>query len=302
MMPMPPRLGISRAEWQRIKAPHWPTYSLLNMMHWEDIDLSYRNDLKNRIIYIPSYHWSLVPILRHQFPGIENIKTTYSTQCDADILTLILLNGKKNGTYLELGAGVPGDSNNTLLLSQWGWKGISVEINDNVCKKWQTDRPNDKIIMADANGIDYHLLLKTQALPKTIDLLQIDIDDARMHEKLLPRLPLDQYRFSLITVEHDKYQTGVATKHACDKFFTDHGYIKLFNNLVYRNWAIDDWSEFEDWWIWPDHFPHQLIDDFETASDSKTWSFERLCISGSLDEIDQAKCAKNIWPQKAERI
>ena len=70
--------------------------------------------------------------LRHNFPGSESIEKNYS-QSMQDMFVLSILNGKKNGVYLEIGADLPRIVNNTYLLeTEFDWTGVSFE--------WESDK------------------------------------------------------------------------------------------------------------------------------------------------------------------
>ena len=65
--------------------------------------------------------------LKVKFNGLESIDKNYSESFQ-DIFVLQCFNGKKNGTYLEIGAGNPISGNNTYLLSdKFGWEGLSID-------------------------------------------------------------------------------------------------------------------------------------------------------------------------------
>jgi len=62
--------------------------------------------------------------LRYKFKDSKKIEKNYS-QVYQDMFVLSMLDGKKNGTYLEIGASDPIVDNNTYLLeTEFGWKGI----------------------------------------------------------------------------------------------------------------------------------------------------------------------------------
>ena len=67
--------------------------------------------------------------LKFKFNGSDQIQRNYS-QAGQDLFVLAALNGKRNGIYIEVGAGPSVLHNNTLLLeTEFNWKGVSVEIN-----------------------------------------------------------------------------------------------------------------------------------------------------------------------------
>ena len=54
-------------------------------------------------------------ILNNHFPGVEKIKKNFS-QAYQDLFVLTMLQGKRSGKYLEVGANHPVEFNNTFLL------------------------------------------------------------------------------------------------------------------------------------------------------------------------------------------
>ena len=56
--------------------------------------------------------------------------------------------------------------------------------------------------------IDYTKLLSDNKFPKQVDYLQVDIDPCVQSLNCLKILPLDTYRFSVITFETDEYRGG----------------------------------------------------------------------------------------------
>lgn len=70
---------------------------------------------------------------KYKFDGIEDIKINHSKHFQ-DMFVLSAHKGKRNGFYLEIGSGGPFVHNNTALLeTKFGWKGISIDINDGLC-------------------------------------------------------------------------------------------------------------------------------------------------------------------------
>ena len=87
--------------------------------------------------------------LRYKFSGVENIENNYS-QAFQDMFALSILDGKKDGTYVEIG----GDhgviiSNTYLLETQFNWNGVSFEIDQEKVNGYNSIREN-KCICADA--------------------------------------------------------------------------------------------------------------------------------------------------------
>jgi hypothetical protein len=101
-------------------------------------------------------------------------------------------------------------------------------------------------------------------MPKQIDYLQIDVDFNPVtfeHNSLstLETIMESDYRFSVITFEHDVYFTDsrINTQGAKDKskeIFLDNGYQMFGDN-------IQDFRglPFEDWYIDPNIFEHNAL-------------------------------------------
>lgn len=178
-------------------------------------------------------------------------ETTQQEQFIIDILK-----GKKNGHYVELGAAHYSNGNNTFLLEQeYDWNGVSFEIVDSMREEFNKNRKNP--CMGDALSFDYIKYFEENNFPKQIDYLQLDIDAGydmtgrpvgNSHWTLhgLLAVPLNTYRFTLITFEHDAnmYWRNVAIRDAQREILDSFGY-----SLIHRSYH-------EDWWVDPKVIPH----------------------------------------------
>lgn len=170
-------------------------------------------------------------------------------QANQDSFVLNVLNEKRNGWYVEIGSNDPIVYNNTYLLeTEYDWQGVGFEWDQNLVNIYNGVRKN-KCIEADATQFDYLNYFKDNNFPKQIDYLQLDIDPAYQTLLALKRIPLEEYRFSVITYEHDLY-ADEANKHVKEEskaILSSLGYKLLIEN-------INDGSPeriFEDWWIDP---------------------------------------------------
>ena len=182
--------------------------------------------------------------LKFKFSGSENIENNYS-QSMQDMFVLSVLDGKRNGVYVEIGADKPRVINNSYLLeSQYDWSGVSFEIESDKVNYFNTIRKN-KCICADATKFDYKSLFDERKYPKQIDYLQLDCDPPQITLGCLKKLPLEDYRFSVITFETDLYAGGqdVQTEHW--KILTSLGYQRVVKNIK------NEGNPYEDWWIDP---------------------------------------------------
>lgn len=211
--------------------------------------------------FIP-YNKSLHSNLKYQFLNSDKIQNNYS-QTYQDMFILTMLNGKENGTYLEIGAADPFKGSNTALLEiDFNWKGISLEILPEEVEKFKKARKNP-ILLKDATLIDYNNLLLGLGYGTEIDYLQIDCEPPETTFNILLSIPFEKYKFGVITYEHD-YYTDI-TKSYREKsrqFLKSHGYI-----LVASNIAPDDSCAYEDWWVHPDLVDKKIINIMKDDSD-----------------------------------
>jgi tetratricopeptide (TPR) repeat protein len=193
--------------------------------------------------------------LKYKFDGCEEIEQNHS-QVFQDICTLTLLDGKKSGTYLEIGAADPFYGSNTALLEKLGWKGIGIEYDENFVALHKIHREN-KVLCQNALDVDYEDILK-EISPNSniIDYLQLDIEPSKNTFMALTLLPTHKYKFRFITYEHDHYAD--VTKSFREKsrsFLRSLGYKLLINDIS----PFGDHS-FEDWWYHPDLVDQKRVD------------------------------------------
>jgi hypothetical protein len=192
--------------------------------------------------------------LKNKFSKYSEIETNHS-QAYQDIFVLTVLNGKTNGTYLEIGAGSCFYGNNTALLEQqFDWRGISLDIAEyslnefkNGSRFYPGKKRKNQCILKDARTIDYEKFLKELELPNNIDYLQIDCDPPNISYEILLTIPFEKYKFAVITFEHDKYKGDGDYQNKARKYLESYGYVCVVNNV-----APDEWRAFEDWFVHPD--------------------------------------------------
>lgn len=185
--------------------------------------------------------------LRFKFSDSELIEKNYS-QAYQDMFVLAILNGKRNGTYLEIGAQEPFYQNNSALLeTEFDWKGTSIEIREDLCKMFAEQRKN-QIICKDATKINYEKLLDEMNVGTDLDYLQVDCEPSKTTFEILTAIPFEKYRFAAITYEHD-HSVDITSSYRdkSRRFLKSYGY-----ELVVKDVAFDDQYTFEDWWIHPD--------------------------------------------------
>ena len=222
------------------------------------------NALKRANHPIISYNKDKKCKLKYQFQNYEKINENFS-QIYQDIFVLSMTNGKKEGTYLEVGAGYPKKGNNTFLLEkEFDWKGVSIDINPKSKELFDKNRKNESIC-ADATSIDYIQLLSEHYKSTSIDYLQLDCDPANITYDILEKIPFDTYKFGVITYEHDFYNdiTG-SYREKSRVFLKSKGYKLICGNIS----PLKDKYPFEDWWIHPDLIDENIWKPFERTDDA----------------------------------
>lgn len=203
---------------------------------------------------IRTYHKSQYPRLRFQFPGAENIERNYSGVYQ-DMFVLAMTNGKRNGTYLEIGSGDASLGSNTLLLEEFDWNGIGLEWDAKHATTHATRRRN-KVLQQDATKTDYEQLCSSLADPNgVIDYLQLDCEPSATTYEILTMIPFDKYKFRVITYEHDHYvdMTG-SFRQKSREFLLSKGY-----KLLVPDVSADEKSPFEDWWVYPQYIENHVM-------------------------------------------
>ena len=198
--------------------------------------------------------------LKLKFNNVETIDVNYS-QAYQDMFVLTMLDGKQKGTYLEIGAFNPTFISNTCLLDKkFGWTGISIDIDAGVGQQFIGTR-NCTFVLQNALTIDYKKLLENNNMPKQIDYLQLDIEPQANTLSCLKMLPLDEYRFSVITYETDFYDPGVTREVSMEnreesrQILISHGYEMVVGNLC----NVSTTDPFEDWYVDPKVVSPELI-------------------------------------------
>lgn len=189
------------------------------------------------------YTWEEGHRYKFAFDGIEKIDTNYSRHFQ-DMFVLSVLDGKENGTFVEIGSGHPTLFNNTKLLEEvFGWKGISIDNSERFCAQFSRER-NTTIIHADANNIDFNALFKQNCLEQRVDFLRINAETASLDT--LKKIPFKQHEFSVIQFQHNACWWGGQFRAESRKLLSEIGYILLVPDV-----AVNEKDNYEDWWVHP---------------------------------------------------
>ena len=207
-------------------------------------------------------------VLKSKFNRANEINENNS-QAYQDMFILSMLDGKENGTYLEIGAYDGKDLSNTYLLEkQFNWEGVSIDVTPTTKNSWSVHNRCSKLIIHDALTIDFKKVMEDYGFGKQIDYLQLDIEPSSNTLSCLKRLPLNEYRFSVITYETDFYDKSISEEMALSvreesrRILLSHGYEMIAGNVC--NVGNDP---FEDWYIDPNVIDKDIVKLFKQSSE-----------------------------------
>lgn len=199
--------------------------------------------------------------LKVKFPGAEKLQFNYSNLCQ-DMFVLSILNGKRNGTYIEIGGELPIQGNNTYLLEQqFGWRGYSVELKDKYVPMWTADRKNP-LYCQDALTTDYAKLAEENNLGFIVDYLSVDIEPEEHTFAALQKVDHSRLRFRVITFEHNHYNGGQGPRVRIEsrEYLKSLGYEMVVGDVSHAGDLA------EDWWVAPELFHPDVIKIFKMPS------------------------------------
>jgi hypothetical protein len=182
--------------------------------------------------------------LRLDFPGADSIERNFS-QAGQDLFVLSMLEGKRDGVFLDLGCNQPILINNTYLLeSGFGWNGLSVDIDERYFKLFVFR--HTKTLAADCTTLDWDMVIENLGTTK-VDYLSLDLEPPEVTLECLNSIPFDQIEFSVITFEHDAYRSGDSVRRPSRELLKRQGYEMICADVKLAG------LEFEDWYYNPRH-------------------------------------------------
>jgi hypothetical protein len=206
--------------------------------------------------------------LKLNFDGLEDIQRNYS-QAFQDIFVLTMLNGKRGGSFLEIGAFDPIHISNTYLLEKsFGWSGLAIDFDPSVERKFKKARSSN-YLTADALLVDYKEMFSNLGFGKQIDYLCLDIEPSEQTLACLKALPLDDYRFSTITYETDFYsphltkEKAISIRDESREILQSKGYILVGKGVA----CSSPLDVFEDWYVDPKIVPRERYERFITDNE-----------------------------------
>jgi hypothetical protein len=200
--------------------------------------------------------------LKLKFNGYESITENHS-QAAQDLFVLSCLNGKRDGTFLDLGCHHPIHISNTYLLeNKFGWNGVCIDIEQQLVSQFNGLR-NCVALTEDCTKLDFQKI-KSYYNSNHIDYLSLDLEPASVTLECLATIPFNEIEFSIITFEHDSYRFGNWCRDASRTIFEKHGYVRIASDVS------NAYNIYEDWYYNPKYVSYDDIKIFET--DSQEWS------------------------------
>lgn len=173
-----------------------------------------------------------------------------------DEFTANLMKFKRDGFYVDIGSSSSIGSNNSYFFESLGWRGICVEKNPVFNSSYETR--TCRYINEDALQVDYEKIFEEEKFPVSIDYLSLDVDE--QSTEVLKILPLDKYRFKVITLEHDSHFFGDVYKNKQREILLSKGYFLLCEDVLNQSGRnIGQEHAWEDWHVDPDYFDEQEL-------------------------------------------
>jgi hypothetical protein len=181
---------------------------------------------------------------------------------DKFVLSLAKTDLDPNHYFVDIGCWLPITLNNTMLLEENSWKGVSLDISD-MYADWTSRKT--PFVQADALTMDYALLFKNTGLPHFIDYLNVDIEGTGMRFQALKKVFESGHEFGVITIEHDAYRGLTESEMVPQReFLSEKGY-----RLICASVCLGG-NPFEDWWVntkfYKDSEYEHLLSNNEEAS------------------------------------
>ncbi len=188
-------------------------------------------------------------------------RLTYS-QHGEDQIIQYFFNFRRDGYYVDVGCNHPESGSNTFALYRQGWRGVCIDGNGDLVRRFRRARPNDVAVVAVVSNIDKEIvftkfdddlvssvstdhvrdwssrrnvieeirvkprrldaILREHGVPTNFDLLSVD---AEAHDfEVLLSLDLTEFRPSLIVVELLEFRIGDPRVDPVVEHLIKHGY------------------------------------------------------------------------------
>ena len=185
----------------------------------------------------------------------------FNSDARQDEFAANILGFKRNGFCVDIGSCHSVISNNAFYFQDLGWTSLSVEIEPGYNSSYST-RNLGVHLNTNALEVDYKKVFEENEFPTSIDYLSLDVDTVSL--EVLKILPMDEYRFKVITIEHDGYLYDDKYRGAQREILNANGYKLLCSNVYVQQPGYEGKEfPFEDWWVDPSQFDQELLDRIE---------------------------------------
>lgn len=257
--------GLSEDFYNTKAGADWPSWKHFCNSRLQDCGYKITEEIEQIITSDPKYHRQT--LLKHKFENINTIDCNFS-QAWQDFFVLTMLNGKKNGTYVEIGSGMPVHISNTYLLYKFGYSGLNID--KQPWEEWDNFRLEDNPIIADFFSLDMNKLLRD--FPKQIDYLQVDIEPAESSLLALSKMLKTNHRFTTITFETDLFDNNLVVKEQAKEILSAQGY-----ELVVENVAFENDKPFEDWYVDPGLIDSTILEKIRNTGSEYVLGYNIFC-------------------------
>lgn len=193
------------------------------------------------------------------------------SQAKQDLWVLDLLNNKKFGYFLDIGAYDGINLSNTYLLEkEYDWNGLLIEGHPITYNQLIKNRIKNKCfnyLVTEQDGIKHicekadtgssisntglevkSITLETffykYMVPNVIDYMSLDIEGYEYNALL--KFPFNTHKCNLITVEHNLYQVGAVNKNKIYNILTKNNYVLVNENVSYQGNIFEDWYKHKE--------------------------------------------------------
>jgi hypothetical protein len=211
-----------------------------------------------------NYTPDLRKFLKHDFQNIERLNFSCS-QMQQDMFVLSILDGKQNGTYVEIGAHHPIGVNNTFVLETvFGWQGLSFELDIGMVAAFNMQRKNT-CIAGDATQHNYVEIFQRYGIGPDIDYLSVDIEPPNLTFQSLRQVLEAGLKPTVITFEHEAMNgsLGQQVRETSRKYLKQQGYVLAVKDVSNLGVGIHDRGvpyPVEDWWVLLERIDQKIFD------------------------------------------
>lgn len=181
------------------------------------------------------------------------------SQAMQDAFAMLCTGRKRDGRYVDLGAGHYASGSNTFRLEvEFGWSGIAAEKDVELAAEFLRHRAGNEFFY---DALDQNIPGAIRALAGSegiIDFLSLDLEPPELTLSCLVGLPLEDVRFAVICCEHDVYRRPRSIKNAMRGILEGYGYVRVVEDVrMLAKIPINDGKEIwhlvpvEDWWVHP---------------------------------------------------